>query len=183
MTEVSSTRSRSDQQDRQTSSPMTSDPCVYQCLKCLSILGDSYAYMGITDVLNIITLSAVTDNVVVGEDLSTSGESADLGSTYSPLICNTCGELLGSVYRTTPVALDSLRDQYSFLMPKLKSYTLGRTSRNLGDTDSFVNSAMSMPELFYKSIQVVKTLNERVSVVEGHIFGDDYAYVPPAVDS
>uniref|UniRef100_A0AAV1UN48 Mis18 domain-containing protein n=1 Tax=Peronospora matthiolae TaxID=2874970 RepID=A0AAV1UN48_9STRA len=97
---------------------------VFQCSTCRSIFGDSYAFVSSTEQLWLVTLSHVT-NVALNQEVQTAGTGLDNGSSYYELLCQNCQAVLGRKYLTTPVALDGIRDLFSFSTEAITSYTLG----------------------------------------------------------
>ncbi|TDH70309.1 hypothetical protein CCR75_001656 [Bremia lactucae] len=97
---------------------------VFQCSTCRSIFGDSYAFLCSTEQLWLITLSHVT-NVTLAPEVQTANTGFDAGSSYYELLCRNCQAILGRQYLTTPVALDGIRDLFSFSTEAITSYTLG----------------------------------------------------------
>ncbi|KAE8998545.1 hypothetical protein PR003_g19521 [Phytophthora rubi] len=97
---------------------------VFQCSTCRSIFGDSYAFVCSTEDLWLVTLSHVT-NVALAPEVQTANTGPDAGSSYYELLCHNCQAVLGRKYLTTPVALDGIRDLFSFSTEAITSYTLG----------------------------------------------------------
>ncbi|GMF38326.1 unnamed protein product [Phytophthora fragariaefolia] len=97
---------------------------VFQCSTCRSIFGDSYAFVCSTEELWLVTLSHVT-NVALSPEVQTANTGLDAGSSYYELLCHNCQAVLGRKYLTTPVALDGIRDLFSFSTEAITSYTLG----------------------------------------------------------
>ncbi|KAK1943963.1 Protein Mis18-alpha [Phytophthora citrophthora] len=97
---------------------------VFQCSTCRSIFGDSYAFVSSTEQLWLVTLSHVT-NVTLAPEVQTANTKHDAGSSYVDLLCQNCQAVLGRKYLTTPVALDGIRDLFSFSTEAITSYTLG----------------------------------------------------------
>ncbi|OWZ01126.1 hypothetical protein PHMEG_00027549 [Phytophthora megakarya] len=97
---------------------------VFQCSTCRAIFGDSYAFVCSTEQLWLITLSHVT-NVTLSPEVQTANRGLDAGSSYYELLCHNCQTVLGRKYLTTPVALDGIRDLFSFSTEAITSYTLG----------------------------------------------------------
>ncbi|RLN90629.1 hypothetical protein BBJ28_00012965 [Nothophytophthora sp. Chile5] len=102
---------------------------VFQCSTCRSIFGDSYAFVCSTEALWLVTLSAAT-NVAQAPEVQTAQDGPDAGSSYFELLCQNCQAVLGRKYLATPVALDSIRDLYSFSTEAITSYTLGDPMRD-----------------------------------------------------
>ncbi|KAK9478425.1 yippee zinc-binding/DNA-binding /Mis18, centromere assembly-domain-containing protein [Lipomyces japonicus] len=104
----------------------TSSPIVFQCASCLQIVADSTTWVRAAPELQAFTLqSAPNETIVISEELSTSHEGHDLGSTYARFACSGCTNVLGKIYRTTPRYLDDLRDYYTFDAVALKNYQIG----------------------------------------------------------
>lgn len=97
---------------------------VFQCSTCRSIFGDSYAFVCSTEDLWLVTLSHVT-NVALSPEVQTANTGLDAGSSFYELLCHNCQAVLGRKYLTTPVALDGIRDLFSFSTEAITSYTLG----------------------------------------------------------
>ncbi|KAK9456249.1 yippee zinc-binding/DNA-binding /Mis18, centromere assembly-domain-containing protein [Dipodascopsis uninucleata] len=115
--------------DGSTEDPSTApvqNPVVFQCANCLQIVADSTTWLRATPELRTFTLlSAPSDAILLSDNLSTSHDGHDLGSTYAEFSCSGCSAKLGRIYRTTPRYLDDLRDNYTFDTAVLKNYQLG----------------------------------------------------------
>jgi len=100
---------------------------VFQCSKCLSIVGDSCAFLCADNEMKTITLSAVSSVSVSHsiKDLETSTVGLDLGSTFYGFKCANCQTPLGRVYKTTASHLDYIRDYFTFDSDALLTYKLG----------------------------------------------------------
>lgn len=99
-------------------------PVVFQCGTCRSIFGDSYAFVGSSAELLLVTLSAVT-NVTASTEPVTARDGIDAGSSFYELLCAQCQTVLGRKYLTTPGPLDGLRGLFSFATTAIASYQLG----------------------------------------------------------
>lgn len=104
-----------------------SNPLVFCCMKCHTIVGDSTLIAGTNADLQAITLIGAS-KIQREEELltSTTSESIDKGSTYFQLSCSRCQHNLGRYYITTPRILDDLREKFTFFIQSLESYVLGR---------------------------------------------------------
>eukprot|EP00045_Choanoeca_perplexa_P002940 m.27821 g.27821 ORF g.27821 m.27821 type:complete len:186 (+) comp11779_c0_seq2:153-710(+) len=124
-----------------------SAPLVFQCSTCKAIVGDSFNWIASSEELNAITLSAAASSVTIANDLETSTDGPDLGSTFSRFRC-ACGQALGRMYRTTARSLDQLRDLYTFDLERLSSYQLGTGTQASPDEQlTQVQAATIMEEL------------------------------------
>ncbi|XP_013389511.1 kinetochore protein mis18-like [Lingula anatina] len=90
-----------------------SDLIVFQCSGCNAIIGDSSSYIGTHRDIGIMVLAAA-NNVYQGNNLVSSTDGEDVGSTYVRARCLKCKRILGQVYKTTPKELDFLRETFSF---------------------------------------------------------------------
>ncbi|KAG2784565.1 hypothetical protein PC129_g15082 [Phytophthora cactorum] len=114
---------------------------VFQCSTCRSIFGDSYAFVCSTEQLWLITLSHVA-NVALAPEVQTANTGLDAGSSYYELLCHNCQAVLGRKYLTTPVALDGIRDLFSFSTEAITSYTLGEPMQKAeGEEDEWMKLA------------------------------------------
>jgi kinetochore protein Mis18 len=113
---------------------------VFQCSTCRSIFGDSYAFVCSTEELWLVTLSHVT-NVALAPEVQTANTGADAGSSYYELLCHNCQAVLGRKYLTTPVALDGIRDLFSFSTEAITSYTLGDPMQQESSADPNMQQA------------------------------------------
>lgn len=102
-----------------------SGPLVFSCMKCRSIVGDSFSFMSSNEATRTITLAAAS-NINRTNDLFTSYESLDEGSTYFSVLCRECKETLGRYYVTTSSDLDDLREKFTFNIDAITSYELGK---------------------------------------------------------
>ncbi|KAG6612914.1 Kinetochore protein mis18 [Phytophthora cinnamomi] len=117
---VQETQSQETEEEEEVAMPLV----VFQCSTCRSIFGDSYAFVCSTEDLWLVTLSHVT-NVALAPEVQTANTGLDAGSSYHELLCHNCQAVLGRKYLTTPVALDGIRDLFSFSTEAITSYTLG----------------------------------------------------------
>ncbi|KAL7688559.1 hypothetical protein Plhal304r1_c019g0069611 [Plasmopara halstedii] len=114
---------------------------VFQCSTCRSIFGDSYAFVCSTEQLWLVTLSHVM-NVTLAPEVQTASAGFDAGSSYYELLCHNCQAVLGRRYLTTPVALDEIRDLFSFSTGAITSYTLGDPmQKGEGEEDIWMKQA------------------------------------------
>jgi len=104
-------------------------PLIFSCLNCRTIIGDSFSLVCTNRGLNSITLSKA-HSIAKLEDLITSRDSIDLGSTYFPVKCSFCDAILGRFYITTPKALDEIREHFTFMMDFLSSYEVTPRGNN-----------------------------------------------------
>jgi hypothetical protein len=101
---------------------------VYQCRKCLTIIGDSISLVDRNEELDIVSLSGIS-NVKHSTNSCTSRAGYDKGSTFSLLNCSKCDTMIGRCYVTTPRKLDRLRDCYSLLSETVLEYELGQVQQ------------------------------------------------------
>ena len=66
--------------------PPVAAPLVFSCIKCRTIVGDSYSFITTDEVSNTLTLSAAS-NIQRTDELYTSYSEHDEGSTY---FCYSC---------------------------------------------------------------------------------------------
>lgn len=107
------------------------------------------------------------------EDLQTSSQDGpDKGSTYAPLYCD-CGQILGRCYRTTPRALDAIRDMFTFLVDTVDYYELGSASISPTANDpsssslAHLPSAAKMLQDMYRLKCMTLAMMERIEALEG----------------
>lgn len=103
---------------------------VFQCRQCLTIVGDSFAWLTAHRALSMIVLKEATDRVTVQHTQRTSEEIDGELSTFVPLACAQCLQPLGRMYQDTPIHLDELRGAYSFHHDALVVYQLGSAAQN-----------------------------------------------------
>ncbi|KAG7386994.1 hypothetical protein PHYPSEUDO_014870 [Phytophthora pseudosyringae] len=125
--EVSEMQSQETEGEEEGAMPLV----VFQCSTCRSIFGDSYAFVCSTERLWLVTLSHAT-NVALAPEVQTANTGLDAGSSYLELLCHNCQAVLGRKYLTTPVALDGIRDLFSFSTEAITSYTLGDPMQKAG---------------------------------------------------
>ncbi len=101
---------------------------VLQCKNCRTIIGDTLSLLSLQKEAPIITLTSnlllllinfefcieKSAYVVIDEDLETSKEGSDYGSTFNNIFCKNCNDWLGRCYHTTTPELDNLRGNYTF---------------------------------------------------------------------
>lgn len=111
-------------------------PIVFSCGRCRTVIGDSLNLVCTNGDLRIVTLSGA-NNILQVDNLITSKEPLDRGSTFFPLQCAECKGLLGKYYLTTPRAFDDLRERFSLLADQISTYILGeiQTGEILGTQD------------------------------------------------
>ena len=112
-------------QEATSDDPQVTGPLVFSCLKCKSIVGDSFSLLSSNEEANTITLSA-SSNIQRPKEMYTSYESLDEGSTYFPIMCKFCQQSLGRYYVTTSTDLDHLREKFTFNIDSITSYELGK---------------------------------------------------------
>jgi len=100
---------------------------VFQCHKCLSIVGDSTAFICADTQMKTITLKAVScvSLSCSTKDLETSKDGPSIGSTYSSFRCAHCKIILGRAYKTTASNLDSVRDLFTFDSDMIVTFQIG----------------------------------------------------------
>ena len=99
-------------------------PVVFQCANCLHIVGDSLSMASADEDLGTVSLCGAV-GVTRSTKLKTSEYGKDLGATYHEMHCEKCKVKIGRIYITTPVALDSLRNMFTFYSNALSSFELG----------------------------------------------------------
>jgi hypothetical protein len=112
------------------------NPCVFQCIKCRVVVGDSYCLQAASKEYNVITLTAAS-NVKRSQDVFTSKNGFDVGSTYFAFTCSTCSTLLGKYYLTTSMELDDWRQKFTFNCDLVSSYELGKAQHGDPQTGSW----------------------------------------------
>lgn len=139
---------------------------VFQCSGCMTIVGDSYAWVMAHKELSLIVLAQATDKVAVPDDLVACQEELCRGSTYLRLCCASCGRELGRKFQSTPPALDALRGAFSFYVDAVTVYQLGST--HAGGQPSTVPARQS-PEADGKMRDLIMVLGERLVRVERYL--------------
>jgi hypothetical protein len=160
-------------------------PLVFQCARCMTIVGDSFSMICSHEDMNTITLSA-SSNIARSADVYTSKDGRDVGSTFFSFTCLSCDASLGNYYLTTPKDLDEIREKFTFSMDCIKAYQLGMahhgkipepslpkcTSQNhTDDIDSTINSShkevsKTVEEEIVKLQAVMIDIVERVQFLE-----------------
>lgn len=163
-------------------------PLVFQCVKCLAILGDSFAWKSAEKQLKTVTLCVKSDTALVCDDVQTSTSGFDSGSTYSWLKCERCGEMVGKKYLTTPRSLDHIRDMYSFHSDALKIYHVGGAlDANTSAEDDVMDlpTAQSVQHTLRKVQGAILVLNDRIRDMEQRFSttGQPYMVAPPPMSS
>jgi len=167
-------------------SPNHLAPMVLFCSGCRAIVGDSYTFLGGHKGLCIVSLYGITENVNINEELVTSYEGVDLGSTYTEMTCSNCGSFLGRVYKTTPRSLDHIRDLYSFSVKQVTPYYLGPKQNSITEYDLRVESLLDIPSIRGLQEQVTQLqrvmcfFNMRLDPVERHLA--ELKHLPPHID-
>eukprot|EP00041_Stephanoeca_diplocostata_P009373 m.144356 g.144356 ORF g.144356 m.144356 type:complete len:198 (+) comp17710_c0_seq2:86-679(+) len=149
-------------------------PLVFMCQGCSSIVGDSFAWVCSDESSNSLTLHAVPDSVRVmcnedtgDEELHTSRDRRDFGSTFAQLQCCKCDDVLGKLYRSTPRRLDTVRDMYTLDVSKIISYELGRGASREGLEDIMsLSTADALQSDIVKLQNMVLVLNEKIELLE-----------------
>ncbi|XP_054752969.2 uncharacterized protein LOC129258763 [Lytechinus pictus] len=147
-------------------------PVVFQCQGCRSILSDSLAFLTANDDLKTITVNRVNSSVGLSPRRITSTHGVDQGSTYSPVECKECHNVVGKVYKTTPRLLDDLRDYYTLDANKLLIYQIGSSTTSLFLEDGPSRSVPSITDLRTLKDTVMKlqvlmcTMHQRIANIE-----------------
>jgi hypothetical protein len=100
-------------------------PLVFSCIKCKTIVGDSYSLFHTNEEFKTITLSA-SSNIQRTNELYTSNQEHDNGSSYFCFICLSCHQPLGRYYVTTNTNLDTIREKFTFDIDSISSYEVGK---------------------------------------------------------
>lgn len=103
---------------------------VFQCRQCLTIIGDSFAWLTAQRALSMIVLKEATDRVTVQHAQLTTEDMDGEPATFVPLACAQCLQPLGRMYQHTPVPLEELRGAYSFHHDALVVYQLGSSAQH-----------------------------------------------------
>ena len=109
-----------DKEDEQIAGPLC-----FSCLKCRTIVGDSFSFLTSDENAQTITLTA-SSNIQRSADVYTSKSGSDIGSTYFNFTCSNCQAQLGRYYLTTSKDLDELREKFTFNVNNIQSYELGK---------------------------------------------------------
>ena len=125
----------------ETSSPTSLDLntpplMVFQCHQCLTIVGDSVAWLLAQRQLGLIVLQEVTDKVLTLEFLTTSEDQGWERCKFAPLACAKCDQILGRFYKDTPPEWTIMRGAFSLYHSALVVYQLGTprgTPKRTGD--------------------------------------------------
>ena len=86
-----------------------SGPLVFSCVKCRTLVGDSFSFHGSSEKMRTVTLIA-SSNIKRSLDVYTSKSGNDVGSTYFQFTCLNCQSTLGRYYLTSSKDLDDLRE-------------------------------------------------------------------------
>ncbi|CAD6974533.1 unnamed protein product [Tilletia controversa] len=165
---------------------------VLQCINCRLIVGDSYAWVDLIEPLDLLILTAASDQIRSDGDvdpessptepdlllaqqhqqraatLQTSPEGEpDAASTWHVLRCE-CGEPLGRKYVSTSFPhLDGLRGNFSFNIHQVHVYHLGSHSPADGQNGSrFGGRGALLAEEFHKMQMLLMNVGERLMRVE-----------------
>ena len=122
-----------------TASPTTLDLntpplMVFQCHQCLTIVGDSVAWLLAQRQLGLIVLQEVTDKVMTLEFLTTSDDQDWERCKFAPLACAKCDQILGRFYKDTPPEWTIMRGAFSLYHSALVVYQLGTPRGTPSDT-------------------------------------------------
>lgn len=152
-----------------------SGPLVFCCLKCKSIVGDSFSFLSSNEEAKTITLSSAS-NIQRTNELFTSYESLDEGSTYFCVLCRECQQTLGRYYVTTSTDLDHVRDRFTFSIDAITSYELGKSQH--GKMPEPVVLSFPLAEEVATPVNAVETVQEDVSKVGAHCVCRQFAVFP-----
>ncbi len=100
-------------------------PLVFSCGKCRTIVGDSYSLFHSNEEQKTLTLSAAS-NIQRIDEIYTSYEAYDQGSSYFCYICLECQNPLGRYYTATTIGMDNIREKFTFDVDSISSYELGK---------------------------------------------------------
>lgn len=132
---------------RSTSADSTPPALVFQCVRCSTVVSDSFSWVTAQRQLSMIVLKETTDKVaVIGPVITSSEPGPALGSTYSVLQCSQCSQHLGRKYHNTPRGIDELQDTFAFHLDAIIVY-VGSTHAaiNLGRPPLLDSPPMSKP--------------------------------------
>lgn len=143
-------------------------PVIFQCDKCLSIVGDSIAYVQADESTGTITLAAMRGVACKENSLQTSKAGKDIGCTFVSVHCKQCDVALGKMYKTTSREFDPIRDYYTLKLEALRGYELGKY-----DQEAKVGEGLGIPpeireirEKLYRIEQMIVVYDERFQRLE-----------------
>jgi hypothetical protein len=170
-------------------------PLVFQCQGCLTIVGDSWSFVGSDEEAKTFTLGGanlsliptlppLTFRFAAASNVSRSvdTESSD-GNSFQLLQCDKCAAVVGRVFvATSNPRTDSLRNLFTFDSSKISSYELGKATlvaenaptadaggglaaAASGDADSAKVTVLQKEMVKVQNILLV--MDERVSKLEG----------------
>jgi len=112
------------------------NPIIFQCIKCNTIISDSFF---LSERLENTLLFTDAPNTVVDEAVKSVSEDDSL-CTYKTLKC-LCGEEVGKRYLTAGKKMSSCLGKYSVYIGSIRGYQLGTSAEHP------VASFMSIPEI------------------------------------
>ncbi|KTW30685.1 hypothetical protein T552_00398 [Pneumocystis carinii B80] len=116
-------------------------PTVFQCVKCRSVVGDSYAWSVSHRENNTITLSEVPEDSIIESEV----EECTPHGNFTEISCKHCKGNLGRIYKSTPRRLDDIRDMFTFNLDNIISYQLGpKKSRPIQSMNGIFGSFIDM---------------------------------------
>ena len=153
-------------------------PLCFSCLKCRSIVGDSFSFLTSDESAQTITLSA-SSNIQRSADVYTSKSGSDVGSTYFNFTCSNCQAQLGRYYLTTSKDLDELREKFTFNVNNIQSYELGKAQHGkmpdpIPDEEAAVNKGTEVgagPSAGTEIVETVSGMSKEILKVQ-HVLVD-----------
>lgn len=133
------------------------NPLVFQCSKCMTIIGDSLSWQFSSEAQQMICLSRVTESISIDRDVHLSQTSTQQMSTYSKLFCRGCWSCIGRMYHSTSLDFDPFRGLYTLDVKRISCYKTG------GDSNEGIFSSMeSVDPIKY----ILVSMDERLRAVE-----------------
>ena len=93
-------------------------------------------------------------------------------STFCVVQCSSCSNALGRLYKSTPAALDGLRDTFTMLMVGMSAYELGKLHVASGGVDGVLDPQASLRELLEHKMKALKLLllfDQRITALEKQV--------------
>ncbi|XP_045197195.2 uncharacterized protein LOC123551944 [Mercenaria mercenaria] len=147
----------------------SSNPVVFQCSQCDAIVGDSTSWVSANKIMRTITLGRITSKVGVKSAIEVSQSGIDKGSTFLPIYCINCNEVLGKQYLASPPELDYIRGSFTLHVEKLNSYEVGsaeaRGNSDLADMVNVPSPGYLMARMNKMQFLIV-SMNDRIKNLE-----------------
>jgi hypothetical protein len=150
--------------------PALQQPLVFQCKKCLSIVGDTSKLFAAVASHRIIVLEEKSDMVCIGTDpiVQPDPEAFDYMSTCLLLSCATCSQVLGRSYISGNIHVMHWIQKYILETDSLQCYELGSPVVRQGAVYD-IPSALSLQKQILQLQKFCFASRDRIQQLEARV--------------